>query len=232
MTQKPVLFPGAALSRNSVMRNSALQAGAYAAMDPSMARLPVTCDESVVSAGANPLTANKAMFGRLKFRDDAGFVGASMTSFHGAHSGADTMVGAALYEYRPQPYGFSLAFVQGGWKNIVGTTAAETDIPLVPVVPFDRTKTYVIGVVNASPSSFASNCKYHSLPSTMSSTAVTYVQSVEDITIVTGWPKELRCTALSNLAASGDLSFGFVSNLYTVVLNTASEASPLYGLMY
>lgn len=232
MSQKPVLFPGAALSRNSIMRNSAVQASAYVAMDASSARLPVTCDEALVTDGANPLTANRARFARLKLRDPASQVAASITSFHGAHAGADTVVGAALYEYRPQQYGFSLALIQGGFKTIKGVTASETDILIQPVVSLNRTKTYVIGVVNASPASFASDCKYHSLPPTMTLTAVTYLESAQDITIATGWPKQLECRAMYNMATSGDLLFGFASNLWSVVLNVTSDNNPLFGLMY
>lgn len=231
MSQRPVLFPGSVLSRNSVMRNSALQSGAYAVMDASSAKMPATCDEALLTSGANPLTANKARFGRLKFRDPADITCSIVFNSHGALGASTVTVGTALYEYRPQPFGFSLSLVSGGFMSIVGPLTAESDMVFPQPILLDHTKAYVIGVVNSSPASFASNCWYHQIPSA-GPDVYTYAQSLADITIATGWPTSLNGQFTKSSPAGGDLALGYRTNLYTGASNARGSGDQLYGLMY
>lgn len=230
MSQTPVLFPGAALSRNSVMRNSALQAGAYASMDAASARLPVTCDEALVTSGANPLTANKARFARLKLRDNADSVCSSIINIHGYTASGTHTVGSALYEYNPQPFGFSLALVDGGFFQITGPSSVEVDVPMRNVISLIRTKTYVIGVVNDSPSSFTSGCWLHSIAS--GPDIVTYAETVNSVTRSSGWPKKLDAYTTKSYAPGGDIAVGVRSNLFSVISNAKSDQDQLYGFIY
>lgn len=235
MSQTPVLFPGAALSRNSVMRNSALQAGAYVAMDASVARLPVTCDEALVTDGANPLTANKARFARLKMRDDAAFTVASITAWHGypMSIGSSSDVGVAIYEYRKQPYGFSLSLIAGYFENMQYPGSPSIEFNLNTPMLLDRTKTYVIAVVASNPSALNAGCIKHILPSTSIALIAGYFESVDDITVATGWPKSLECN-LQGASWGGGILPGQLSNVFCVASNIKSTDSSamLYGWIY
>lgn len=230
MSQTPVLFPGSVLSRNSVMRNSALQAGAYAAMDASLSRMPSTCDEALVTSGANPLTANKARFARLKFKDPASINCSMMFNNHGTIGASSASVGSAIYEYRPQSFGFTLSFLFGAFSNITGPTTVESDFNLPGPVMLDHTKAYVVAVVNSNPSAFTTNCQLHQFSS--GPDAYTYAQSINDVTIATGWPSSFTGVFTKSFPAGGDLSLGYRTNLYTGVSNARFDGDQLYGLMY
>lgn len=236
MSQNPVLFPGAALSRNSVMRNSAVQASAYVSMDQSLARLPVTCDEALVTAGANPLTANKARFARLKIRDNAEHTAGAIWSKQGSNTGSAVNVGHALYEYRPQINGFDLVLVSGSFLPVNNSLTLSTSgwavTQITPTVPIDRTKAYVIGIVNESPSSFSSALIF-SLDPTLASSAASCAQTLADVTVATGWPKVLKHRGLVGVPGmQSDFQFGQVANIFAVVSDSQSSIKDLYGTIY
>ena len=234
MSQRPVLYPGAALSRNSVMRNSALQSSAYVTMDQSMARPPVTCDEGLVTSGNNPLTANKARFARLKMREDADYSAGSIWSYQGSNVGAAVNVGHALYEYRPQVNGFDLSLVSGAFLPVNNSlVSAWTVTQILPTVPLDRTKTYVIGIVNANPASFTGSALFGTLNSTLASQGPSPATSLADITVATGWPVALRHRGVPGLPGlQTDFSFGQITTMFAVVMEAQSTIKELFGTLY
>jgi hypothetical protein len=232
MSQTPVLFPGAALSRNSVMRNSAVQASAYVTMDASMARLPVTVDDALTSTGACPLVANKARFARLKFRDPAEMTGYGIYNLYGTMSAGTANIGSAIYEYRPKSRGFTLVFVQGSFATVTGPSFIESVINFSVPIKFDRTKTYVVGVVNSAPSLFTGNGIIHNISG--ANDLFVYYQATSDVTIATGWPTTLN---FNGAKSAGDFFSTYRSNMFSMAMNvnyngSSSVVDQLTGLMY
>lgn len=196
MSQNPVLFPGAALSRNSVMRNSAVQASAYVAMDASLARPPVTFDElfAVNNGATTPILADRPCFSRLKFRDNSDYDCGTVVAMMGTPTSPPVTWGAAVYEYQPlDGGGFCLRFVTGAFKQMqLGYSYHAMRLPTP--FRFDRKKAYALGLVadtNAlSQSATATFNSVIRLPAGQLQYDAFYTTSY-NVTSSSGWPSIL-----------------------------------------
>lgn len=148
MAQKPILYPGSVLSRNSQMRQAALQGEAYAPNDARVFNHPNTItDKSAITIGAFPGAVDTMYLARVKGIIVGGDV-ASLSCLLGTGVGR---IGMALYELQFDPVSASMTFVlipeRQGWADISGGGGAIVSFPKTRPYEIDPRKGYAFGVV-------------------------------------------------------------------------------------
>jgi hypothetical protein len=117
MANRPVNFPGAQLSRNSQIRNSALQAGAFATPDPGTIRPPTTVPDDIAIQFGNPgATAGRVYFARLKWDQRIDY---QIQRFGCSVSNQDATpkkVGNALYRFSIDNGVATFSLIGGGFQ--------------------------------------------------------------------------------------------------------------------
>lgn len=152
MAQKPILYPGAVLSRNSQMRQAAVQGGAYEQSDPKLFNAAVTLDDAVATTGAFPGNADTLYLARVKGLVNDGDVSFLSCTIGTAASGR---VGIALYELQYVPERgtilFKLVQERSGWRDLSASSATRT-LTFSSSNPYlvRRTGAYAIGVVTSN----------------------------------------------------------------------------------
>jgi len=207
MAQKPVLYPGSVVSRNSQVRQAALQGGAYVAMDGRLARVLRTVDEMHCALVDNPMTANKATFVRLKNDDQADTTIGVLFAFAGIPA-VSANVGVALY--RMEHTGdarYTLRYVDGTF--VVKTPGSPVvDYELTRPVKMERDQVYVLALVTdtVGASMTLSSAVTPAFSFSVGGYSSGVLLSTADITTTTGWPRQLSVSALSGAEVTPTLS--------------------------
>ena len=152
MAQKPVLYPGSVVSRNSQVRQAALQGAAYETQDPRLFNPATTLDDGLVTTGAFAGNADTLYIARVKGLVNDGDVSFISCTIGTAASGR---VGIALYELQYIPERdtvlFRLVPSRSGWVDISASNATRT-LSFSAARPYmvKRNSAYAIGVVTSN----------------------------------------------------------------------------------
>lgn len=152
MAQKPVLYPGAVISRNSQQRQAALQGGAYETQDPRLFNPATTLDDAVVTTAAFPGNADTLYIARVKGLVNDGDVSFISCTIGTAASGR---VGMALYELQyvdeRSTVLFKLIPTRSGWVDISNSNSTRTlTFPASQPYIVKRNSAYAIGIVTSN----------------------------------------------------------------------------------